>query len=107
MNLTNEPKLFVDHINHDVYDNRKQNLRIVTNTQNTQNSKPNSKNKTGVPGVDFRKDYKKWVARITVNGDRIFLGSFTTFEEAVQARIEAENKYFGEYSYRNSVALSQ
>lgn len=105
MNLTNEPKLFVDHINHDVHDNRKQNLRIVTNTQNTQNSKPNSNNKTGIPGVDFRKNCKKWIARITVNGDRIFLGKFDTFEEAVQVRIEAENKYFGEYSYWNSIAI--
>lgn len=107
MNLSNEKKLFVDHINHNVYDNRKQNLRIVTNTQNIQNSKPNSKNKTGVPGVDFRKDCKKWMVRITINGNRIRLGSFDTFEEAVQARIEAENKYFGEYSYWNSITFSK
>lgn len=107
MNLSNEKNLFVDHINHNVYDNRKQNLRIVTNTQNSQNSKPKSKNKTGVPGVDFRKDCKKWVTRITVNGKRIFLGKFDTFEEAVQVRIEAENKYFGEYSYWNSIAFSK
>lgn len=107
MNLSNEKNLFVDHINHNVYDNRKQNLRIVTNTQNSQNSKPKSKNKTGVHGVDFRKDCKKWVTRITVNGKRIFLGKFDTFEEAVQVRIEAENKYFGEYSYWNSIAFSK
>ena len=61
----------------------------------------------GIPGVDFRKNCKKWIARITVNGDRIFLGKFDTFEEAVQARIEAENKYFGEYSYWNSISLSK
>lgn len=107
MNLSNEKKLFVDHINHNVYDNRKQNLRIVTNTQNIQNSKPNSKNKTGIPGVDFKKNCKKWMARITINGNRIHLGSFDTFEEAVQARIEVENKYFGEYSYWNSIAFSK
>lgn len=85
-------------------DNRKEeNLRIVTRTQNAMNSGLQSNNTSGVTGVSWCSTYDKWIARITVNKKRIYLGSFDNFEDAVMIRKRAEEKYFGEFSYDNSM----
>ena len=56
------------------------------------------KNKTGAKGVS--KNGKRWVASIQINKKRIYLGIFKNFDDAVKARKEAEEKYFGEYAYK-------
>ena len=99
-----DAKKFVDHINHNVKDNRKSNLRIVTNNQNQMNAKLRKNNTSSCTGVYKIKN--KWVANIQINKKRIQLGTFTCFEDAVQARKLAEEKYFGEYSYSNSLNIS-
>ena len=99
MNI-NDSSLDVDHINHVKHNNRKSNLRIVKRNQNASNKTPSNNR---VPGVMFRKTKNKWIARITKNYKNIYLGSFNSFEEAVRARKEAEEVYFGEYSYDNSM----
>lgn len=103
MGLTYE-KIDVDHIHgkQTRYDNRKENLRIATRSQNNMNSALSKNNTSGVTGVYFDKNTKKWSASITVNYKTIHLGSFDTFEKAVNARKEAEERYFGKYSYDNS-----
>ena len=93
---------FIDHINHNTRDNRKFNLRSVINSQNQMNAKLRSNNSSGVTGVYWQTKTKKWVATIMVNKNRIQLGSFDNFDDAVKARKDAEDKYFGEYSYHNS-----
>lgn len=45
-----------------------------------------------------------WAAEIVKNGVRHYLGYFKNFDDAVAARKAAEEKYFGEYSYDNSMA---
>lgn len=95
--------MFIDHINHDTTDNRRSNLRIVTQSQNQMNVIIRKDNSSGVAGVNYNKNYDKWVARIGVDKKRIYLGCYDTFDEAVKARKEAEEKYFGEYSYDNSI----
>lgn len=92
----NPNNLVVDHINHNTYDNRKQNLRFATKAQNIMNR--NSK------GVSQRVN-GKYTAQIGFNGKQYYLGYFDTYEEAKNARLEAENKYFKEYSYDNSLKL--
>lgn len=92
----------IDHINHNPSDNRKNNLRIVTRSQNQMNVGLSSNNKSGVTGVHFNTRNEKWVAQIGFNRKRIYLGEFDNFDNAVKARKEAEIKYFGEYSYDNS-----
>lgn len=94
-------KLFIDHINHNTFDNRRCNLRIATPSQNNMNSKIRSQNSSGVTGVDYMKSVNKWRARIK----KIHLGTFDNFEDAIKARKEAENKYFGEFSYDNSMKI--
>lgn len=84
------------------YDNRKSNLRICTKQENCMNSALYENNTSGVTGVTWHKRDMVWQARIKVNYKYIHLGYFDNFEDAVKARKDAEEKYFGEYSYDNS-----
>lgn len=84
-------------------DNRKKNLRIATCSQNQMNRGLQSNNKSGVAGVLWHKRDRVWEAYITVNKKCIYLGRFTNFNNAVRVRKEAEEKYFGEFSYDNSI----
>jgi hypothetical protein len=83
----------IDHINGDKSDNRVSNLRLVTMNQNMMNKKKYSSNQSGIVGVAKRSDTNSWRAQISVNGKAIKLGSFKTREEAINARLAAENKY--------------
>lgn len=65
------------------------NCRWVTIQEQQKNKRTNNI----VPGVVFEKDRNKWRADISRFGKRYFLGRFKTFEEAVVAREQAENKY--------------
>lgn len=86
----------VDHINRDRRDNRKSNLRIVSLQKNAINKGMQSNNTSGYPGIHFNKTRKKWESAIKINGRKINLGRFDTFESAVEVRKLAEIKYFGE-----------
>ena len=101
MNVLDNPDpllIVVDHINHNTFDNRKENLRIVTQQHNTFNGSLRSNNTSGKTGVSYITNRMKWRASIKVNGKNIHLGMFSDFNDAVKARIDAENKYFGEYA---------
>ncbi len=87
------------------YDNRKENLRLATFQENARNASISKSNTSGVTGVYWSKKIQKWVARITVDYQTKHLGSFVDKDEAIKARKEAENKYFGEFSYDNSQRL--
>jgi hypothetical protein len=99
----NDSKNPIDHINHKKYDNRKNNLRLVNKSQNAMNQSMSSANTSGITGVGWHKTKGKWRAYIKINYKQKELGYYNSFEEAKQARIQAENEYFGEYSYKNSV----
>lgn len=91
--------LVVDHINHNKLDNRKCNLRICSHAENNRNIRRRKNNKSGYPGVDLVKS-KRWIARIGYNNEVIYLGTYDTKEEAINAKKEAEKKYFGKYAYK-------
>ena len=95
--------MIVDHIKHNRRDNRKSKLRILSYSNNNMNQCKRINNTSGVTGVSFYKNSNKWNAYITVNYKKINLGYYINFEEAVEARKRAEEKYFGEYSYDNSM----
>ena len=98
----NDKKVFIDHINHITIDNRKQNLRIVNGSQNAMNTRIKDKNTSGVVGVSWCVTEKKWHSYITVNGKR-YQKRFDNFDDAASQRKEWEEKYFGQYSYANSM----
>lgn len=93
-----DPSGDIDHINGDRSDNRIDNLRIATRTQNNQNSKIRKDNSSGVKGVHFFTRTQKWQAYIDLNRKRISLGYFHDLESAKKARLEAEDKYHGSYA---------
>ena len=83
----------IDHINGKKDDNRIDNLRVVSFTENQRNKPKSSRNKSGVIGVHFYKPTGKWVASICVNRKRMQIGSFDTIEQAADARKIAEAEY--------------
>lgn len=89
----------IDHINNNVLDNRKENLRIVTYKQNAMNrsSRKNSLSKY----VGVTKTNNKWTSYINVNNKKIYLGQFDDEIEAAKVRDIATKKYFGEYGNLN------
>lgn len=87
----------VDHINGLPFDNRRVNLRLTTSAQNAKNRGTPKTNTSGMIGV-HQNHRGKWIARIGVDGKRISLGSYDSFHEAKEARLNAELKYYGEYS---------
>lgn len=80
----------VDHINGNSLDNRKLNLRIVTNRENGQNQKIHRSGK--LVGCSYHKTRKKWEAKIRVDETRKSLGYFKTEHEAHQAYMKAYNE---------------
>lgn len=86
-------------------DNRKENLRAATQSQNLMNTATRKDNTSGVKGVRWRKDTNKWTAFIWVEKKCVSLGCFNNFDDAVDARKRAEIKYFGQFSYSVSQAM--
>lgn len=94
----NDPNIKVDHKNRETLDNRKQNLRICTNSQNSANRKgPQINSTSGFRGVSWRQDTCKWWARISVAGKNKNLGFFTKKSEAISAYAKANRKYYGDF----------
>lgn len=86
----------IDHINRNRSDNRWCNLRLAKRSQNNMNSGNPITNTSGQKGVHRSGD--GWFSRIQFEGKVIHLGSFSTFDDAVAARKDAEKKYFGEFA---------
>lgn len=85
----------IDHIDGNKLNNKKDNLRLITQQQNTWNRKKHTNNQSGMKGVTFKDNH--WVARITIDGKLHQLGFFKMYEDAVNARLKAELEHFGEF----------
>lgn len=91
------PKNQIDHIDGDGLNNRPENMRDVTQRENTRNARMRSDNTSSVTGVYWYKPYGTWKAQININGKRKHLGYFTDFGEAAAAyRKAAEANGFTE-----------
>lgn len=96
--LLNPPSGYVvDHVNGDIFDNRKCNLRICTYSENMKN-RSSCGSKTGFKGVYKAK--KKFLASVRSDGKNYYLGLFKTPELAAEAYKVAAKKLHGEF-YRD------
>lgn len=86
----------VDHIDRNPLNNRKNNLRLVSSSQNSQNKSLQVNNTSGFIGVYWISEKNKWRAEIQINGESKSLGYFHEKNEAIIARLKAEKQYFGE-----------
>lgn len=97
----------VDHINRNKLDNRKENLRLITSSQNKVNQpKRNIKKATSVfKGVSFYKsgNYTAWAAKITAKDKYINLGYYDTEKDAARAYNAAAKLIHGEYVILNTL----
>ena len=81
----------VDHLNRNTIDNRKCNLKVCTRFENQQNL---SSCRSGHTGVYFKNRSRKWVANISKDKKRYYIGEYKTKEEAINARKEYEQKLY-------------
>jgi hypothetical protein len=107
MNVTN-PKIQVDHINGNTLDNRRENLRKCTNSENCRNAKMKSTNTSGYKGVRphvvRKKDGKQvWRAMICVDGKDRGLGLFLDKKEAARAYNKAAMRFYGNFAKLNII----
>lgn len=84
---------FVDHINRNRMDNSISNLRSVTISENNRNKSKNINCAHGVTGVYFSEHHQKWKPTIGVDGKTINLGYYSSFDDAVAIRKNAEIIY--------------
>jgi hypothetical protein len=95
-----------DHINRDTLDNRRENLRLAVQAENTRNrSKQESAKQSRYKGVRPARNGANYQARITFEGKSIFLGTFKTETEAAQAYNDAAKMYHGQFAALNEVGL--
>ena len=91
----------VDHKNGNGLDNRRDNLRLATSSQNTANTPPPATNTSGYKGVHFHRRNKTWEASVVFEGARRHLGKFESPEDAARAYDAAAIEIWGEYAWTN------
>ena len=91
----------VDHINKRSDDNRWKNLREATRSQNKANGRKYKNNFSGFKGVCWNARQKKYQGQISCNGRQMYLGYFSSPEEAARAYDKKAVELFGEYACLN------
>jgi hypothetical protein len=91
----------VDHINGDSLDNRRENLRLCSQSQNNANRKILTTNKSGYRGVSWSNHAKKWRTVFKVNSEQRHLGYFDNIRDAAKAYNLEAKKYFGDFANLN------
>jgi len=93
--------LVVDHRNCDSLDNRRANLRVVTQAVNMRNRRKRKNTSSRFIGVWFDKKRNKWTVQIRYNAQKLWLGRFDDESAAARAYDAAAKKYFGEVARLN------
>lgn len=97
-----EWKFGIDHKDRDKSNDRIENLRTATASQNNANTTRYANNTSGIKGVSWHKRQQKWIARIMVKGRAIQIGSFDEATNAQEAYIQAAIQHFGEFACAGS-----
>jgi hypothetical protein len=88
----------IDHIDGNRANNKIDNLRSATTSQNAMNQKISTKNSSGIKGVRWHKRDKKWYVQLSANSKRHSFGYYEDKELAEMVAIEATNKLHKEFS---------
>ena len=101
--LIEPPKnMFVDHIDHNKLNNKKNNLRIATKSQNSMN-RPKYNGTSKYKGVCWDKRKNKYISEIMLNNKTYYLGEFMNEIDAAKAYNKKAIELHGEYAYLNEV----
>ena len=92
----------IDHINHDILDNRKKNLRICSQSENSANQRIKSNNSSGYKGVCLIKN-GRYRSRVMKDGKQVHLGYYSTAKEAGKAYNKKAKELFGEFAKLNKI----
>lgn len=98
INITDDENTVIDHINGDAFDNRKENLRICIQSENTLNKTFMSNNTSNFIGVSYSKKRNVWCPEIRYQNKRWHLGRWKAKEDAVYARLIAEKILFKDFA---------
>jgi hypothetical protein len=106
--ITGAPKgKLVDHGNGDGLDNTRGNLRVCTHAQNMQNRRAVANTACRFKGVTLlsakRNRAKPFMAAIEANGERVYLGTFLTAEDAAKAYDRAARIFHGKFARTNEM----
>ncbi len=104
-----DPKIIVDHKDHDGLNNQRDNIRACTHRENSFNRIPYGKSKyLGVYLHTTKRKKKKkiyisewWTAAVTINKKQITVGRFKDQEAAARAYDKAAKKHYGEFANLN------
>lgn len=93
------PERYVDHVNGMKDDNRLTNLRKASTAENARNRGPTRANKTGLKGVTFTANGKRFRAQIKGEDSRVvYLGTFSSAEAAHSSYSSAARRLHGEFA---------
>jgi hypothetical protein len=107
LGLTSGDGWDADHANQNRLDNRMENIRACSRSQNLYNRPAPKNNTSGFKGVGSYWRNGRWQATIKVDNQDINLGMFDTKEEAALAYNEAALKYHKEFAYLNKVDMEK
>jgi len=96
-----------DHKNGNGIDNRRENLRNCTHAQNNKNAAMHKNNRSGVKGVCWKKENRKWMASIMSNRKLFYLGLFESKEAAGKAYNDAAVRLHGQYARTSALSDQQ
>lgn len=96
------PDMQVDHINRNRLDNRKVNLRLATQLENNWNQAAQKNCKTGVKGVYWRPERKRWRAVFRYKGKLIIDKMYKNFDDAVNIRTKTAIEFQKEFAFESN-----
>ena len=97
------PKNQIDHIDLVKSNNKWENIRPATNSENAMNKPKQQNNTSGHRGVHLHKHSGKWIASIKINQVRFYLGYFSDKKEAIEIYKNASRFWFSEFDNVNKV----
>jgi hypothetical protein len=98
----------IDHIDHDIYNNRRSNLRPASHSDNFGNQRKRQtyagrQTTSKYKGVHKIRDKNRWIAQVTYKGEVKFRGAFSNEVEAAKAYNREALKVFGEFANLNII----